>query len=123
MNRSYDLHAWKLFLRVAETGNLSVVAAELGMEISTLSRAISTLEKSIGHNLFEPNSRPKRLTRIGAIATEKLRETIAMHEEFEKLVQKGAAFVDIGDDKDAFIGIITRGAIIKYCHQILFPED
>ena len=27
------------------------------------------------------------------------------------------------DDKDTFIGIITRGAIVKYCSQQLFPED
>jgi hypothetical protein len=27
------------------------------------------------------------------------------------------------DDKDTFIGIITRSAIIQYCHQQLFPED
>jgi len=27
------------------------------------------------------------------------------------------------DDKAAFIGIITRGAIIKYCSELLFPED
>ncbi len=105
MNRSYDLHAWKLFLRVAETGNLSVVAAELGMELSTLSRAISTLEKSIGHNLFEPNSRPKRLTRIGAIATEKLRETIAMHEEFLN---------DLHEDSMGLNGLINLSVSMGY---------
>ena len=32
-------------------------------------------------------------------------------------------FVPVVDDKDTFIGIITRGAIIKYCQQQLFPED
>ena len=32
-------------------------------------------------------------------------------------------FVPVVDDKDAFIGIITRGAIIKYCQEKLFPED
>lgn len=32
-------------------------------------------------------------------------------------------FVPVVDDKDAFIGIITRGAIIKYCQQQLFSED
>ena len=32
-------------------------------------------------------------------------------------------FVPVGDDKDTFIGIVTRGAIVKYCSQRLFPED
>jgi CBS domain-containing protein len=31
--------------------------------------------------------------------------------------------VPVVDDKDAFIGIITRGAIIKYCSKQLFTED
>ena len=32
-------------------------------------------------------------------------------------------FVPVVDDKDTFIGIVTRSAIIKYCQQQLFPED
>ena len=32
-------------------------------------------------------------------------------------------FVPVVDDKDAFIGIITRSAIMKYCTQRLYPED
>jgi CBS-domain-containing membrane protein len=32
-------------------------------------------------------------------------------------------FVPVVDDKDTFIGIITRSAIIKYCYKQLFPED
>ena len=32
-------------------------------------------------------------------------------------------FVPVVDDKDTFIGIVTRGAIVKYCSQRLFPED
>lgn len=32
-------------------------------------------------------------------------------------------FVPVVDDKDTFIGIVTRSAIIKYCRQQLFPED
>ena len=32
-------------------------------------------------------------------------------------------FVPVVDDKDAFIGIITRKAIIQYCHQLLYRED
>ncbi len=41
------------------------------------------------------------------------------------LVSRASAqnFVPVVDDKETFIGIITRGAIIKYCQQQLFPED
>lgn len=41
------------------------------------------------------------------------------------LVQRASAqnFVPVVDDKDAFIGIITRSAIMKYCTQKLYPED
>jgi len=31
-------------------------------------------------------------------------------------------FVPVVDDKNAFIGIVTRRAIIKYCQQSLFAE-
>ena len=32
-------------------------------------------------------------------------------------------FVPVVDDKDAFIGIVPRSAIVKYCMQQLFPEE
>lgn len=41
------------------------------------------------------------------------------------LVQRASAqnFVPVVDDKDTFIGIVTRSAIIRYCQQKLFPDD
>lgn len=41
------------------------------------------------------------------------------------LVQRASTqnFVPVVDDKDTFIGIITRRAIIKYCTQQIFSED
>ena len=36
---------------------------------------------------------------------------------------KSQNFVPVVDDKDAFIGIVPRSAIIKYCQQKLFSED
>lgn len=32
-------------------------------------------------------------------------------------------FVPVVDDKDTFIGIVTRSNIMKYCFQQLYPED
>ena len=50
-----------------------------------------------------------------------VRVTASMHD----LVERASAqnFVPVVDDKGAFIGIITRRAIIRYCMSTLFPED
>ncbi len=50
-----------------------------------------------------------------------VRVTTSMH----TLVERASAqnFVPVVDDKDTFIGIITRSAIIKYCKGKLFQED
>lgn len=50
-----------------------------------------------------------------------VRVTTPMHELIDRATHQN--FVPVVDDKDAFIGIITRKAIIQYCHQRLFPED
>ncbi len=50
-----------------------------------------------------------------------VRVTTSMHDLVERASTQN--FVPVVDDKDAFIGIITRSAIIKYCAQQLFPED
>lgn len=47
--------------------------------------------------------------------------TTSMQDLVERATNQN--FVPVVDDKDAFIGIITRRSIIKYCQQQLFPED
>ena len=46
--------------------------------------------------------------------------TTSMRDLVDRATQQN--FVPVVDDKDAFIGIVTRKAIICYCHQHLFPE-
>ena len=50
-----------------------------------------------------------------------VRVTTSMHDLIDKATQQN--FVPVVDDKDTFIGLVTRKAIIQYCHQRLFPED
>jgi len=47
--------------------------------------------------------------------------TTSMQELVERASYQN--FVPVVDDKNAFIGIVTRRAIIKYCQQSLFAED
>ena len=50
-----------------------------------------------------------------------VRVTTSMHDLVDRASTQN--FIPVVDDKDAFIGIITRRAIIKYCQQQLFPDD
>ena len=47
--------------------------------------------------------------------------TTSMQDLIERASQQN--FVPVVDDKGAFIGIVTRKAIIKYGQQRLFPEE
>ncbi len=50
-----------------------------------------------------------------------VRVTTSMQDLVERATTQN--FVPVVDDKDTFIGIVTRRSIIKYCQQHLFPED
>lgn len=50
-----------------------------------------------------------------------VRVTTSMHDLVERASNQN--FVPVVDDKDAFIGLITRKSIIQYCLETLFPED
>ncbi len=50
-----------------------------------------------------------------------IRVTTDMHDLILRVSTQN--FVPVVDDKDTFIGIITRSAIIKFCAQQIFPPD
>ena len=50
-----------------------------------------------------------------------VRVTTSMHDLVERATSQN--FVPVVDDKDTFIGLVTRKAIINYCMEKLFPED
>ena len=76
-------------------------------------------------NICYMDMRQAEARRIMEIARRKDNIPVRVTTTMQDLVQRASSqnFVPVVDDKDAFIGIITRGAIIKYCSQHLFPED
>ena len=76
-------------------------------------------------NMCYMDIRQAEARRIMEITRRKDNKPVRVTTGMQNLVQRASAqnFVPVVDDKDAFIGIITRSAIIRYCSQLLFPED
>ena len=76
-------------------------------------------------NMCYMDMRQAEARRIMEITRRKDNVPVRVTTGMQNLVQRASAqnFVPVVDDKDTFIGIITRSAIIRYCSQQLFPED
>lgn len=63
--------------------------------------------------------------RIMEIAHRKDNVAVSVNTSMKELIDRAATqnFVPVVDDKGAFIGIITRRSIMKYCRQQLFGEE
>lgn len=76
-------------------------------------------------NMCYMDMRQAESRKIMEISRRKDNIPVKVTADMHDLVQRASSqnFVPVVDDKDAFIGIITRGAIIKYCMRSLFPDD
>ena len=76
-------------------------------------------------NLCDMDLQIARSKRITEITRRKdnvpIRVTHSMRDLVTRAVEQN--FVPVVDDKDTFIGLVTRKAIITYCVDRLFPED
>lgn len=70
------------------------------------------LRQAEAHRIMEINHRRDNVP---------VRVTTSMQDLIDRA--SGQNFVPVVDDRDSFIGIITRSAIIKYCKQEFFLED
>ena len=73
-------------------------------------------------NLCYMDIRQAEARRIMEITRRKDNVPVRVTTDMKDLVQRASSqnFVPVVDDKDAFIGIITRSAIIKYCSEQLY---
>ena len=81
-----DKNAMALYVRVVETGSFSKAAAREGVPVSTVSRKIAELEKSLGVRLLERSTRQLRMTEIGQGYFESCRRGLTEFEAADSLV-------------------------------------
>lgn len=76
-------------------------------------------------NMCYMDIRQAEAHRIMEISRRKDNVPVKVTTSMQDLVERASTqnFVPVVDDKDTFIGIVTRGEIVKYCRQRLFPED
>ena len=76
-------------------------------------------------NLCYMDMRQAEARRIMEISRRKDHVPVRVTTDMQDLVHRASSqnFVPVVDDKDAFIGLVKRSAIVKYCSQQLFPED
>ena len=76
-------------------------------------------------NLCYMDMRQAEAHRIMEISRRKdhvpVRVTTSMHDLVERAITQN--YVPVVDDKDTFIGLITRKSIINYCMEQLFPQE
>lgn len=82
-----ELEQLRIFCAAAERGSLSRAAAALYISHSTVSRAVSALEASVGAELFSRDSRGVRLTEAGQVLFEGAQQLLRLADELEGKVR------------------------------------
>ena len=72
-----DFNDVPLFIRIVETGSLSAVAEELGIQRSSVSRALARLEQSVGVRLLQRTTRKLVVTDAGQLFFDRVRGAVA----------------------------------------------
>lgn len=80
MAKTDDLQAWRSFIVFARSGTLTAAAKALETEPSSISRAISGLERTLGVELIRHGVRPLVLTDAGRMAHKRMETILRAHD-------------------------------------------
>jgi DNA-binding transcriptional LysR family regulator len=100
------------FVAVAERSNFAKAAAHLGLNPSTISQIIRTLEERLGVRLFNRTTRSVSLTEAGERLFTRVRPAIA---------EIGAAVQDLNDFRNAAAGTLRLQATTTSARIVLEP--
>lgn len=76
-------------------------------------------------NMCDMDMRQAESKRVMDISRRKDNIPVRITASMQDLIERASHqnFIPVVDDFGAFIGLVTRKAIIQYCHDKLFPED
>lgn len=105
MTHNIDIQTLRLFLKVAELGNISRAADALSLSQPSVSRSLKALEQSLNAPLFYRTGHGVELTAIGALAIERA-----------KIVVQGCdGFVrDIREQSSGPTGVVSIALLTAY---------
>lgn len=112
------------FVEVARQKSFTLAAEALEMPISTLSRRISVLEKSLGVSLFRRSTRSVELTESGAAFFERCNYILAEAEEARDALLRDMKSprgpVRLAVPSDIFFGFLSGGLLSDFAAQ--YPD-
>lgn len=88
MKQEIEFRHLRYFLAVAETLHFSRAAAQLGMAQPPLSQQIRSLERILGHPLFQRTTRGVRLTKVGEFFRERARNTVTKMQDDVEMARR-----------------------------------
>ena len=88
MKQEIDFRHLRYFLAVAETLHFSKAAAQLRMAQPPLSQQIRSLERILGHPLFQRTTRGVRLTKVGEYFRERARHAVTKMQDAVEMARR-----------------------------------
>ena len=110
MRKVNNLEIWRYFIEAVDAGGVNAAAEQLGIEPSTVSRALRSLEQEIGSALWVRNTRPAQLSALGEQTYVRVKDLLAEHDSLESF---------LFEDKNSMAGVIRISSQIGFTAKIM----
>ena len=109
------LEALRVFVTVAELGNIRDASDRLGRTASAISMTLKQLEEELGNPLFE-SDRKNSLTALGQFTLETGREQIQSYDKSIRMIQ------DFAHDKIGHLALASVPSVAANLIPLLLPR-